>query len=124
MNDYFESTQIIELERTLLMTSPWVIQGSSGWGFAGWVGTFNAPNLALDADGVLIAEPTVYNITVFPIDQQTFLLNDPLAVFAVLVKIEGRPRQNTTWGNREHIQRWIKSEYCCECFLIAAGSQS
>ena len=124
MNEYFESTQIIELERTLLMTSPWVIQGSSGWGLAGWVGKFESPNLSYDDDGVLIAESIVHTVTIFPIDQQTFLLNEPLAVFAVLVKKEGRHFQHTTWGNKEHIQRWIKSEFDCECFLIAAGSQS
>jgi len=122
MNEYFESTQIIELKRTLLMSSPWVIQGSSGWGFAGWVGRFESFNSALNNYGVLSSEPIVHNITIFPIDQQTFLLNDPLAVFAAMVKKEGRPTQYTTWGNREHLQQWLKSEFDCECFFVSAGS--
>ena len=122
MNEYFESAQVVELERTLLMGSPWVIQGSSGWGLAGWVGRFEAPNLSLDDDGVLISAPLLHRITIFPIDQQTFLLNDPLAVFAAMVKKEGRPTQYTTWGNREHLQRWLKSEFVCECFFVAVGS--
>jgi hypothetical protein len=122
MNEYFESTQIIELKRTLLMSSPWVIQGSSGWGFAGWVGSFESFNSALNNYGVLSSEPIVHNITIFPIDQQTFLLNDPLAVFAAMVKKEGRPTQYTTWGNREHLQQWLKSEFDCECFFVSAGS--
>lgn len=124
MNEYFESTQIVELERKLLMGSPWIIQGSSGWGLAGWVGSFSSPNLLLDGDGVLVAEPLVHTLTIFPIDQETFLLNEPLAAFAVMVKKEGHHFQYTTWGNKEHIQRWIKSEFDCECFLVAAGSQS
>lgn len=124
MNDYFEATQIIELERTLLMTSPWVVQGSSGWGLAGWVGRFESPNLALNDDGVLIAEAVNHTITIFPVDQQTFLLNEPLAVFAATVQKEGRPQRYTTWGNREHLQRWLKSEFDCDCFFVAAGSQS
>jgi hypothetical protein len=122
MNEYFESTQIIKLERTLLMTSPWVIQGSSGWGLAGWVGKFESSGFLINDDGVPIAESIVYTVTIFPIDQQTFLLNEPLAIFAVLVKKEGSYLQYTTWGNREHIQRWIKSEFDCECFLMSAGN--
>jgi hypothetical protein len=122
MNEYFESAQVIELERTLLMGSPWVIQGSSGWGLAGWVGKFYAPNLSLDDDGVLISTPLTHTITLFPIDQQTFLLNDPLAVFAMHVIKEGRFQRYTTWGNREHMQRWIKTEFDCDCFFVAAGS--
>ena len=122
MNEYFESAQVIELERTLLMGSPWVIQGSSGWGLAGWVGKFYAPHLSLDDDGVLISTPLTHTITLFPIDQQTFLLNDPLAVFAMHVIKEGRFQRYTTWGNREHLQRWIKTEFDCDCFFVAAGS--
>ena len=122
MNEYFESAQVIELQRTLLMGTPWIIQGSSGWGLAGWVGDFQAPNLLLNDDGVLISSPLVHSITLFPIDQQTFLLNDPLAVFAMTVTKEGRPQRYTTWGNREHLQRWIKTEFDCDCFFVAAGS--
>jgi hypothetical protein len=124
MNEYFESTQIIELERTLLMGSPWIIQGSSGWGFAGWVGSFESRTLDFHNDVPLLGEVVVYEITLFPIDQQTFLLNEPLAVFAAMVKKEGVPFRYTTWGNREHLQRWIKSKFDCDCFFVAAGNQS
>jgi|1048.fasta_scaffold05500_6 hypothetical protein len=110
MTDYFESTLIIPLERTLFLTDKLSKADSQNWAFPGWTASFTAPGL-----------PQHWKIDILPVLAEYVLFNDPLNVFKVILYDEESARIALKyWGNRESIQKKLKAVLAEDVYLVTA----
>jgi len=114
MTDYFESSQIILLERTLFLGDHWSANHPQNWAFNGWTAAFTT-----NADTPALAQNWRFDIV--PVLAEYVLFNDPLNVFKIILyHADSTKIIAKYWGNRESIQKKLKEVLDQDVYLVTA----